>query len=73
MLEHRNQIERVRARGNQRDSMALDTLRQHRDAHPEVLCPIDAGLVGRIHALIEGVKVDLNRRLPSELDDVGMP
>jgi hypothetical protein len=35
--------------GNGRDSIALDALRQHIDAHPEVLRPIDAGLVGRIH------------------------
>lgn len=59
--------------GNGLDSIVIDALRQHIDAHPEVLRPIDAGLVGRIHALIEGVEVDLNQRLPSELDDAGMP
>lgn len=59
--------------GSVRDSIALDALLQHIDAHPEVLRSIDAGIVGRLHALIEGVEVDLNQRLPSELDDAGMP
>jgi hypothetical protein len=59
--------------GNGRDRIALDALRQQIDAHPEVLRPIDAGLVGRLHALIEDIEVDLNQRLPSELDDAGMP
>lgn len=59
--------------GNGHGSIALDALRQHIDEHPEVLRPIDAGLVGRIHSLIESVEVDLNQRLPPELDDAGMP
>ncbi len=56
-----------------RDSTALEVIFQHIDAHLEVLRPIDAGIVGRLHALIEGVEVDLNQRLPSELDDASMP
>ena len=44
LLEHRNEIERVQAWGDGRDSIALAALRQHIDAHPEVLRPIDAGL-----------------------------
>jgi hypothetical protein len=59
--------------GNERDGIAYDAPRQQIDAHPEVLRPIDAGLVGRLHALIEHVEVDLNQRLPTELDDAGMP
>jgi hypothetical protein len=59
--------------GSGRDRTALEVILQHIDAHPEVLRPIDAGIVGRLHALIEGVEVDLNQRLPSELDDPGMP
>ena len=39
--------------GNGRDSIALDALRQHIDAHPKVLRPIDTGLVERLHSLIE--------------------
>jgi hypothetical protein len=31
LLEHRHQIGRVQARGNERDRMALDALRQNRD------------------------------------------
>jgi hypothetical protein len=59
--------------GSGRDSIALDALLQHIGAHPEVLRPIDAGLVERLYALIEGVEVDLNQRLPTELGDPGMP
>ena len=59
--------------GSGRDSTALEVILQHIDAHPEVLRPIDAGIVGRLYALIEGVEVDLNQRLPTELDDAGMP
>jgi hypothetical protein len=55
LLEHRHQIGRVQARGNERDLMAIDALRQHMDAHSEVLCPIDVGLVELIHALYAGV------------------
>jgi hypothetical protein len=42
-------------------------------ARTRSLRPIDAGIVGRLHALIEGIEVDLNQWLPSELDDAGMP
>jgi hypothetical protein len=51
----------------------LDALLQHVGAHPDVLRPIDAGLIERLYALIEGVEVDLNQRLPTELEDPGMP
>jgi hypothetical protein len=40
--------------GSGRDSIALEVILQHLDAHPEVLRPIDAGIVGRLYALIEG-------------------
>lgn len=59
--------------GCRRDRILLDALSLHIDAHPEVLRPVDAGLVGRVHTLIAGVEVDLNQRLPSELDDADMP
>ena len=35
----------------------LDALLQHVGAHPDVLRPIDAGLIERLYALIEGVEV----------------
>ena len=59
--------------GSRRDSIVLDALLQHVGAHPDVLRPIDAGLIERLYALIEGVEVDLNQRLPTELEDPGMP
>jgi len=59
--------------GSGRDSIALSAILQHIDAHPEVLRPINGGIVGSLHARIEGVEVDRNQRLPSELNDAGMP
>ena len=63
----------MKSHGRRHDRIVFDALIQHIDAHPEVLCPVDAGLVGRIHTLIAGVEVDLNQELPSEFDDAGMP
>ncbi len=50
-MKHRMQDGRPAPSAGGRDSLALDALHQHTDAHPEVLRAIDAGLVELIHAL----------------------
>lgn len=62
-----------RARADAKASALLDVLARDIDERPEVLRPIEAEFVGRLHSLAGGLEVDLDQPLPPELGDAGMP